>query len=74
MDLTYNLPSIRAAIEISRSNRSGAITALQPAARFDYETRLADTVSHVPRGLAYLKLAEADKAQAEFQKIDDYQG
>jgi hypothetical protein len=65
------LPSIRAAIELSRNNPSGAVTALQPA------TRNAGTDLGYPtylRGLAYLQLAEPLKAQTEFQKIIDHQG
>jgi tetratricopeptide (TPR) repeat protein len=67
----YTLPSIRAAIELSRDNPGGAVTALQPA------TRNAGTDLGYPaylRGLAYLRLAEPHEAQVEFQKLIDHPG
>ena len=70
----YSLPLIRAAIELSRSNPTGAVTALQPATRFEYGTELLGLYPAYLRGLAYLQLAEPLKAQTEFQKIIDHPG
>jgi len=69
----YDVPTIRAAIEINRSNPSKAIEFLR--ATSPYELSVSGGLYAVYlRGLAYLLLREGRQAAAEFQKILDYRG
>jgi tetratricopeptide (TPR) repeat protein len=73
----YWLPTIDAAIELSRSNPSQAILQLEPAA--PYETGLAGTFINYlypayVRGEAYLEAHNGPAAAAEFQKVLDHRG
>jgi tRNA A-37 threonylcarbamoyl transferase component Bud32/Flp pilus assembly protein TadD len=64
------LPSIRAAIELSRNQPEQAVELLQSAA--PYERAYAYAV--YLRGLAYLRARKGAEAAAEFQKILDHRG
>ena len=64
------LPSIQAAIELSRNQPDQAVELLQSAA--PYERAYAYAV--YLRGLAYLRAREGSEAAAEFQKILDHKG
>jgi tetratricopeptide (TPR) repeat protein len=73
----YWLPTIDAAIEISKGNGSQAITYLEPA--MPYELGLAGTgVNYLypayVRGQAYLLAHNGTAAAAEFQKLLDHRG
>jgi hypothetical protein len=73
----YSLPTINAAIEISKSNPSQAIADLEPAA--PYELGLAGTSINnlypaYVRGQAYLLAHNGATAAAEFQKLLDHRG
>ena len=76
----YWLPSIRAAIELSRQNPAGAIEILKDAAPYEYGVAgpLAGLGgSKLPvylRGYAYLALHQGDAAKAEFQKYLKHPG
>jgi serine/threonine protein kinase/tetratricopeptide (TPR) repeat protein len=73
----YWLPTINAALELSRNNPSQAIVDLEPAAAYE----LGMTQSYVNyvypayvRGQAYLMEGKGLAAAAEFQKLTDYRG
>jgi pentatricopeptide repeat protein len=72
----YNLPAIRAAMQLRANNPAGAIETLQPALQYD----LADPQtfnSLYPaylRGLAYLQMNDGPHAAIEFQKLLDHPG
>ena len=73
----YWLPTINAAIEISKNNPSQAIADLEPTA--PYELGLAGTsINYVypayVRGQAYLLAKNGAAAAAEFQKLLDHRG
>jgi eukaryotic-like serine/threonine-protein kinase len=73
----YWLPTINAAIEVSKNNSSQALVDLEPAA--PYETGLAGTfVNYLypayMRGQAYLLAHNGTAAAVEFQKLADYRG
>jgi eukaryotic-like serine/threonine-protein kinase len=73
----YWLPTIQAAIEISKGNAAQAITDLDPAG--PYEMGLADTGINFlypayVRGQAYLLAHNGTAAAAEFQKLLDHRG
>ena len=73
----YWLPTINAAIEISKSNPSQAIADLEPTA--PYELGLAGTsINYLypayVRGQAYLLAKNGAAAAAEFQKLLDHRG
>ena len=74
--IQYNyLPTLRAALAISRNDVTKAIEALQPAAQ--YELGYVDGFALYPvyiRGLAYLADHRGNEAAAEFQKILDHRG
>jgi serine/threonine protein kinase/tetratricopeptide (TPR) repeat protein len=79
----FELPTIRAAIELHKSQPARAIEILQSASPYDlasppdsFET-LASSVALYPsylRGLAYLQLGQGREAAAEFQKMVDHPG
>jgi eukaryotic-like serine/threonine-protein kinase len=69
----YDLPVIRAAIEMDRNNAAKAVEILQPVLPYDLANgrRL---YSVYERGQAYLMLHKGNEAAAEFQKISDHRG
>jgi eukaryotic-like serine/threonine-protein kinase len=71
-----DLPTIRAAIELSRGNPGGAIRLLQPALPFDLSKGLHVTSLYAPylRGQAYLRAGDGKAAEGEFQKLVDHRG
>jgi hypothetical protein len=71
-----DLPTIRAAIEMSRGNPGAAIRLLQPALPFDLSKGLHETSLYTPylRGQAYLLAGDGKAAEAEFQKLVDHRG
>ena len=77
----YWLPTIRAAIELSRGNAERAVEAAQVAVTYELSSpsnpRSGTVGSMYPvyvRGLAYLKLGKGQKAAAEFQRMLDHPG
>ena len=74
----YWLPTIRAAVELHRSNPTQAIEILEKTRPYDLATpQNATNVVPYPvylRGLAYLAVSQPDLARSEFQKIFDHQG
>jgi len=74
----YWLPSIRAAIELDRSNPQKALDLLQPAATFELgEPQQFQFGTMYPiylRGEAYLLKGLGQEASVEFQKILDHRG
>jgi predicted Zn-dependent protease len=64
------LPSIRAAIELSRNQAEQAVALLQSATPYERAYPFAVYL----RGLAYLRLRKGAEAAAEFQKILDHKG
>jgi len=76
----YWLPSIRAAIEISRKNAALAIDTLRVAETYELggnEPPFSSGATLYPvylRGQAYLETKQWEKAAAEFQKILDRRG
>ena len=71
-----DLPTIRAAVELSRGNPGAAIRLLQPALPFDLSKGLHVTSLYAPylRGQAYLRAGDGKAAEAEFQKLVDNRG
>jgi len=71
-----DLPTIRAAVELSRGNPGAAIRILQPALPFDLSKGLHVTSLYAPylRGQAYLRAGDGKAAEAEFQKLVDHRG
>jgi predicted Zn-dependent protease len=71
-----DLPTIRAAVELSRGNPGAAIRLLQPALPFDLSKGLHVTSLYTPylRGQAYLRAGDGKAAEAEFQKLIDHRG
>jgi eukaryotic-like serine/threonine-protein kinase len=71
-----DLPTIRAAIEMSRGNPGAAIRLLQPALPFDLSKGLHETSLYTPylRGQAYLRAGDGKAAETEFQKLIDHRG
>ena len=78
--VSYWLPTIRAAIAISRQKFSEAVTDLQQASRYELGGGVlpfSAGASMYPvylRGEAYLRLKQSNNAAAEFQKIVDHHG
>jgi eukaryotic-like serine/threonine-protein kinase len=73
----YWLPTINAAIEISKGNSSRAIVDLEPAAPYELGVGGAFVGSVYPayvRGQAYLSAHDGTAAAAEFQKLLDHRG
>jgi eukaryotic-like serine/threonine-protein kinase len=66
----YQLPTLRASIEIDRSNPGKAIEILESAP----PSVLGVGLGNYERGQAYLLLHEAGKAAVEFQTILDHRG
>jgi serine/threonine protein kinase len=72
----YELPTIRAAIELEKNGPARAIQVLQPALPVDLavpDSFIGLYPAYV-RGLAYLKLGKGREAAAEFQKVVDHPG
>jgi serine/threonine protein kinase/tetratricopeptide (TPR) repeat protein len=70
---SFDLPVIRATIEIGSNNPAKAIEILQPVIPFDLATQRS-MLSTYQRGRAYLALHKGGEAAAEFQKIVDHPG
>jgi predicted Zn-dependent protease len=70
---SFDLPVIRATIEIGRNNPAKAVELLQPVIPFDLSSQRA-MLSTYQRGRAYLALHKGTEAAAEFQKIVDHPG
>ncbi len=70
---SFDLPVIRATIEIGRNNPAKAVEILQPVIPFDLASQRA-MLSTYQRGRAYLALHKGSEAAAEFQKIVDHPG
>ncbi len=75
MSQKFELPAIRAAIELHKGQPARAIEILQPALPYDFAF-LADRFEMLYpaylRGLAYLQLGRGREAAAEFQKMVDH--
>ncbi|MFZ3330895.1 MAG: protein kinase [Candidatus Acidiferrales bacterium] len=69
----YDLPAIRATIEINRNNPAKAIDLLQVAEQYDLANGRATRTTY-QRARAYLALHKGTEAAAEFQKIVDHPG
>ncbi len=69
----YDLPTIRAVIEMNRNNPGKAIETLEPVIPYDL-ANLRGLSSVYERGQAYLLLHKGSEAAAEFQKILDHPG
>jgi len=65
------LPTIRAALDLTRQNPAGAIEKLQTVERYE---SAGEFWPEYLRGLAYLKMSKGAEAAAEFQKILDHRG
>ena len=70
---SFDLPVIRATIEIGRNNPAKAVELLQPVIPFDLSSQRA-MLSTYQRGRAHLALHKGTEAAAEFQKIVDHPG
>ena len=71
----YQLPTIRAAIELHKGQPARAIAILQPALPYDFTAEEFWGLYHAYlRGLAYLQLGQGREAAAEFQKMVDHPG
>ena len=70
---SFDLPVIRATLEIGRNNPAKAIEILQPVIPFDLANQRG-MLSTYQRGRAYLALHKGSEAAAEFQKIVDHPG
>jgi serine/threonine protein kinase/tetratricopeptide (TPR) repeat protein len=70
---SFDLPVIRATLEIGRNNPAKAVEILQPVMPFDRANQRA-MLSTYQRGRAYLALHKGSEAATEFQKIVDHPG
>jgi eukaryotic-like serine/threonine-protein kinase len=70
---SFDLPVVRATLEIGRNNPAKAVEILQPVIPFDLANQRA-MLSTYQRGRAYLALHKGSEAAAEFQKIVDHPG
>ena len=70
---SFDLPVIRATLEIGRNNPAKAIEILQPVIPFDLANQRG-MLSTYHRGRAFLALHKGSEAAAEFQKIVDHPG
>jgi len=70
---SFDLPVIRATLEIGRNNPAKAVEILQPVMPFDLANQRA-MLSTYQRGRVYLALRKGSEAAAEFQKIVDHPG
>jgi len=71
----FELPAIRAAIELQKGQPARAVEILQPALPYDFAYRADNAEMLYPaylRGLAYLQLGRGREAAAEFQKMVDH--
>ena len=71
----FQLPTIRAAIELHKRQPARAIEILQPALPYDFAFPADSFEMLYPaylRGLAYLELSRGREAAAEFQKMVDH--
>ena len=73
MENLYDLPTIRAAIELDRNNAGKAAEILQPVLPYDLANGRRLHGAYV-RGQAYLMLHKGNEAASEFQKILDHRG
>jgi serine/threonine protein kinase/tetratricopeptide (TPR) repeat protein len=73
MENLYDLPTIRAAIELDRNNAGKAVEILQPVLPYDLANGKRLNAAY-ERGEAYLMLHKGNEAAAEFQKILDHRG
>jgi tetratricopeptide (TPR) repeat protein len=69
----YELPVVRAAIEMNRNNAAKALEILQPVTPYDLGNGRGMTAAY-ERGRAHLALRQGSEAAAEFQKIVDRPG
>ncbi|MGC2703739.1 MAG: hypothetical protein WA361_04470, partial [Candidatus Acidiferrales bacterium] len=69
----YDLPAIRATIEIGRNNPAKAIDLLQIAEQYDLANGRGMRTTY-QRAHAFLALHKSSEAAAEFQKIVDHPG
>lgn len=67
------VPSIRAEIEISRTNPARALEILGPTTAYDFGQK-AQFWPNYARGRAYLRAGKGAEAAAEFQNILDHRG
>ena len=65
----YDLPTIRAVIEMNRNNPGKAIETLEPVIPYDLANLERGLSSVYERGQAYLLLHKGSEAAAEFQKF-----
>jgi serine/threonine protein kinase/tetratricopeptide (TPR) repeat protein len=75
-DTTNNfliLPMTRALLQLNMGNTAQALTALQPAMRFELGQYASFWLTYV-RGQIYLRQKSGKEAAAEFQKILDHRG
>jgi predicted Zn-dependent protease len=70
---SFDLPVIRATLEIGRNNPAKAVEILQPVIPFDLANQRS-MLSTYQRGRAYLALRKGSEAAAGFQKIVDHPG
>gem|GEM_PF-1162583 len=72
----YYLPSIRAAIELSRHNPQKALEVLQDAMRYEMgsPSSFGNLYPAYLRGEAYLSARQGQQAAVEFQKLIDHPG
>ncbi|MFB3922363.1 MAG: protein kinase [Terriglobia bacterium] len=70
------LPSVRAALEISRNNPARAVELLQAAVPYEFGAAPGGSgfMPNYVRGQAYLRSKQGKEAGAEFQKILDHRG
>ena len=73
MENLYDLPTIRAAIELDRNNAGKAVEILQPVLPYDLANGKRLNAAY-ERGEVYLMLHKGNEAAAEFQKILDHRG
>jgi eukaryotic-like serine/threonine-protein kinase len=73
LNINYDLPVTRAAIELDRNNPAKAVDLLQPTLPYDLAARKS-LLSSYQRGLAYLALHRAPESAAEFQRVLDHPG
>jgi serine/threonine protein kinase/tetratricopeptide (TPR) repeat protein len=69
----FDLPVIRAQIELTRNNPAKAVDLLQVALPYDLAARRS-LLTGYQRGLAYLALHRGPESAAEFQKVLDHPG
>jgi len=71
----YSLPTIRAAIEVTKNNSAKAIQELQATGPYELGGQSFQWLypAYV-RGQAYLKIGQGQQAKAELQKILDHPG